>query len=116
MNQCLNIYLKNERPEVDKKRSDLLRVQGEFREKLRLSEDQLLDALNEAEGEILENDALIRTLESIKKEAARIAIEVEKTDETLEEIKEVSDEYQPCLLYTSPSPRDATLSRMPSSA
>ena len=25
-------------------------------------------------------------------------------------------EYLPCLLYTSPSPRDATLSRMPSSA
>ena len=24
--------------------------------------------------------------------------------------------YTPCLLYTSPSPRDATLSRMPSSA
>ena len=24
--------------------------------------------------------------------------------------------YQACLLYTSPSPRDATLSRMPSSA
>ena len=26
------------------------------------------------------------------------------------------DVYRPCLLYTSPSPRDATLSRMPSSA
>ena len=26
------------------------------------------------------------------------------------------DQTQPCLLYTSPSPRDATLSRMPSSA
>ena len=25
-------------------------------------------------------------------------------------------QYQACLLYTSPSPRDATLSRMPSSA
>jgi len=25
-------------------------------------------------------------------------------------------DYTPCLLYTSPSPRDATLSRMPSSA
>ena len=25
-------------------------------------------------------------------------------------------EFQSCLLYTSPSPRDATLSRMPSSA
>ena len=27
-----------------------------------------------------------------------------------------NDIFQPCLLYTSPSPRDATLSRMPSSA
>ena len=31
-----------------------------------------------------------------------------------EEIKEMR--YRACLLYTSPSPRDATLSRMPSSA
>ena len=28
----------------------------------------------------------------------------------------LSDYYNDCLLYTSPSPRDATLSRMPSSA
>ena len=34
------------------------------------------------------------------------------TDELRKFTKEVSD----CLLYTSPSPRDATLSRMPSSA
>ena len=36
-------------------------------------------------------------------------------------IKELNDNFVhvhqlPCLLYTSPSPRDATLSRMPSSA
>ena len=30
--------------------------------------------------------------------------------------KMVIKKYDPCLLYTSPSPRDATLSRMPSSA
>ena len=30
--------------------------------------------------------------------------------------KEVSDMYIDCLLYTSPSPRDGLLSRMPSSA
>ena len=29
---------------------------------------------------------------------------------------EITLEANPCLLYTSPSPRDATLSRMPSSA
>ena len=29
---------------------------------------------------------------------------------------ELAEEFGDCLLYTSPSPRDATLSRMPSSA
>ena len=29
---------------------------------------------------------------------------------------DVNNGFSPCLLYTSPSPRDATLSRMPSSA
>ena len=33
----------------------------------------------------------------------------------VEGVEEVS-QYETCLLYTSPSPRDATLSRMPSSA
>ena len=28
----------------------------------------------------------------------------------------LNDDYTPCLLYTSPSPRDRTRSRMPSSA
>ena len=35
------------------------------------------------------------------------------TDETLGQVYELANN---CLLYTSPSPRDATLSRMPSSA
>ena len=30
--------------------------------------------------------------------------------------REKPSDHTPCLLYTSPSPRDATLSRMPSSA
>ena len=30
--------------------------------------------------------------------------------------KLIPPKFTPCLLYTSPSPRDATLSRMPSSA
>ena len=34
----------------------------------------------------------------------------------LEDKLMTSEEFHSCLLYTSPSPRDATLSRMPSSA
>ena len=33
-----------------------------------------------------------------------------------EQIDSIPDKSNACLLYTSPSPRDATLSRMPSSA
>ena len=36
--------------------------------------------------------------------------------EALEGVIEATSGYMGCLLYTSPSPRDATLSRMPSSA
>ena len=39
------------------------------------------------------------------------------TDEELTKIREIIDrEYKVCLLYTSPSPRDLSTSRMPSSA
>ena len=36
--------------------------------------------------------------------------------EVLDAILKANDGDRTCLLYTSPSPRDATLSRMPSSA
>ena len=41
-----------------------------------------------------------------------------KVDKRKEDFNEIYDEFitQGCLLYTSPSPRDRTRSRMPSSA
>mgnify|MGYP003322540233 CR=1 FL=1 len=57
----------------------------------------------------LESNPLLDQPESIQ----------ENDEEELKEDKEVDYEDDPdeyCLLYTSPSPRDATLSRMPSSA
>ena len=39
-----------------------------------------------------------------------------KSSRTSEIILKMKELYKNCLLYTSPSPRDATLSRMPSSA
>lgn len=49
--------------------------------------------MNNAKGEILDNDELIQTLESLKAEAKHIASELAKMDETLEEIEQVSNEY-----------------------
>ena len=60
-------------------------------------------------------------LESSKQSAKAAEYTVKSTKATLKELKtnlNRTEIYAPnsCLLYTSPSPRDATLSRMPSSA
>jgi len=74
-NQCLNIYLKNERPDVDQRRSDLLKLQGEYKVRLRELEDNLLSTLSEVRGQILDNDAVISSLETMKSEAETVAKE-----------------------------------------
>lgn len=61
----------------------------------------MLDALNKSEGNILDNNALISTLETLKREAAEIAAEVEKTDDTMKEIELVSNQYLPLSNMTS---------------
>lgn len=91
--QCLNQVLKAERPDIDEKRSDLLKLQGEFHLRLRQLEKSLLQALNDAKGKILDDDSVITTLETLKKEAADIGQKVEETDKVIAEIETVSQQY-----------------------
>ncbi|CAF1453141.1 unnamed protein product, partial [Rotaria magnacalcarata] len=93
--QCLYKILRSERPDIDSKRSDLMKLQGEFAAKLRHLEDNLLKVLNESEGTILDNDKVISTLEKIKTEASEIMQKVEETDIILNEVEKVSQEYLP---------------------
>ena len=51
--------------------------------------------MSKSEGNILDNNALINTLETLKKESAIIAAEVEKTEDTMKEIEAVSNLYVP---------------------
>ena len=47
---------------------------------------------------------------------SKILIEQVEADSSNTELYKIAEKIFSCLLYTSPSPRDATLSRMPSSA
>ncbi|ETE61722.1 Cytoplasmic dynein 1 heavy chain 1, partial [Ophiophagus hannah] len=112
--QCLNEVLKAERPDVDEKRSDLLKLQGkqvrmrfkfclrvcvivkgEFQLRLRQLEKSLLQALNEVKGRILDDDTIITTLENLKREAAEVTRKVEETDIIMQEVETVSQQYLP---------------------
>ncbi|KAI9324197.1 ATP-binding dynein motor region D5-domain-containing protein [Zopfochytrium polystomum] len=75
--QCLHQALKAERPDTDKKRTDLVKVRSEFQLRLRHLEKSLLQALNDSKGNILDDDNIIATLETLQSEAAEITKKVE---------------------------------------
>ncbi|WWC63949.1 uncharacterized protein I303_106555 [Kwoniella dejecticola CBS 10117] len=93
--QALDKVLKVERPEIDQKRTDLMKLQGEFRLRLRHLERSLLQALNESSGSILDDDKVIETLEVLKREAAEVTKKVEDTDVVMREVESVTGEYLP---------------------
>ncbi|GJE87844.1 dynein heavy chain protein 1 [Phanerochaete sordida] len=93
--QSLDQVLKVERPDTERKRTDLMKMQGEFRLRLRTLEKLLLQALNESTGNILDDDKVIDTLETLKREAAEITRKVEETDVVMKEVEQVTAEYLP---------------------
>lgn len=93
--QCLNIFLKNERPDVEEKRLSLMKIQGEYVVKLRELEDSLLEALSNVQGSILESESVITTLEKLKTEATKITEEMKKSDDIMNEVNDVTNGYKP---------------------
>ncbi|KAI8321400.1 dynein heavy chain [Martensiomyces pterosporus] len=93
--QCLSQVMRHERPDVDERRRDLLRLQGEFRLRLHSLEKELLRALNASQGNILDDDSVVATLESLKTEAAEIARKVEETDGIMREVDRVTATFTP---------------------
>lgn len=91
--QSLNDALKSERPDVDERRSNLIKLQGEFKVHLRQLEKRLLQALNESRGNILDDDNVIETLETLKTEAAEISSKMSNTEGVMAEVEQITLEY-----------------------
>lgn len=91
--QSLNQALKFERPDVDKRRSDLMKLQGEFKLHLRQLEKRLLQALNESRGNILDDDRVIDTLETLKTEAASVSQKMSETEGVMTEVEAITVQY-----------------------
>ena len=91
--QSLNEVLKFERPDVDERRTNLVKLQGEFKIHLRQLEKRLLQALNESRGNILDDDNVIETLETLKKEAGEISKKMAETEGVMTEVENITLNY-----------------------
>ncbi|QIW99025.1 hypothetical protein AMS68_004543 [Peltaster fructicola] len=92
--QTLNHVLKSERPDVDERRANLVKLQGEFTHRLRRLERELLQALNESRGNILDDENVIHTLETLKHEAAEITAKAAETDGVMDEVNNIMNTYE----------------------
>lgn len=99
--QCLNIFMKNETPKTEEDRIKIMKLQGEYQVKLRELEDKLLDALNNVQGSVLDNDQVISTLETLKTEATEVQKQIDESDKVMEQVNKVTSDYQPLAKYCS---------------
>eukprot|EP01059_Diplonema_ambulator_P035162 TRINITY_DN8181_c0_g2_i3.p1 TRINITY_DN8181_c0_g2~~TRINITY_DN8181_c0_g2_i3.p1 ORF type:complete len:4166 (+),score=1836.14 TRINITY_DN8181_c0_g2_i3:116-12613(+) len=84
--QLLAVVVNKERPDLEESRVTLLRRMNQMTIDLQNCEQNLLEALAAATGDILENVALIENLESTKKKAAEISKSMIEAKQTQKEI------------------------------
>ena len=89
-NQSLSQILRSEYPAVEERRKNALRLQGEFHARLRQLEKALLQALNDSEESILDDENVVKQLESIKSEAAEITRKMKDAENTMADVSEVT--------------------------
>lgn len=91
----MTLVVGRERPDLAKKKVDLITEQNEFKIKLKDLESDLLFKLANAKGDILDDIDLIINLENSKKISNEVAIKMEIAKKTEKNINESSEFYRP---------------------
>jgi len=93
--QLLFLVVKLERPDLARKKSELITQQNEFKVTLAHLEALLLEKLANAEGDILDDTELILSLEEAKKTSDEVKEKVVIAQDTELKINETSEFYRP---------------------
>lgn len=94
--QLLAEVVKVERLDLEQSKSNLTKQQNDFKITLKNCEDDLLDRLSSAEGNVLGDPKLVENLETTKKTATEIAIKAEEAKITSVRIDDAREQYRPC--------------------
>lgn len=93
--QLLAEVVKAERPDLEKQKSELTTQQNMFKITLKKLEDDLLNSLNTAKDDVLEDDSVVVTLEATKKIADDVELKVKEAKVTSAAIDEAREHYRP---------------------
>lgn len=93
--QSLSRILECEKPEIEKQRNDILKLQGEQNVKLRGLEEKMLKEISAVEGSILDNDRVVEGMESLMKEGAQVEEQIAKSAEVMAEVERAISKFEP---------------------
>ena len=98
---CPGIVVARERPELEEERQALIVTQAENQRKLKEAEDNILFTLSASEGNILEDEAAIQTLDSSKSISDEISKKQKVAEETAKKIESSRQDYKPIAEYSA---------------
>lgn len=100
-NQLLADVVRIERPDLEEQRSKLIvQINGD-REQLKAIEDEILRLLFQSEGNILDNEQLINTLNEAKVTSSAISQRLQQAETTEASITEAREKYRPAAICGS---------------
>ena len=94
VDQLLGAVVKKERPDVEKKKNDLVVSMAKDKKQLKDLEDKILKLLRESKGNILDDKVLIETLGESKELSKVIAERLAESEKTEIEINEMRERYR----------------------
>lgn len=95
------IVVAKERPELEEERQALIITQAENQRLLKEAEDRILFTLSSSEGNILEDEAAIKTLDDSKNISDDISKKQKIAEETAKKIEASRQDYRPIAEYSA---------------
>ncbi|EGW31386.1 cytoplasmic dynein heavy chain [Spathaspora passalidarum NRRL Y-27907] len=99
--RALDIALRVAKPDIEKQREELISLNGEYHARLQTLEEELLNSLSDSIGNILDNDKLVETLETLKAESSLISEKLSHAKEIILNVEEARNQYQEVAKHAS---------------
>ncbi len=99
--QLLAMTIQHEKPELEQRKTELLKAEEDLRVQLAQLEDSLLQELATAEGNILENKVLLESLNQTKAKSSTIATSLAESLELQASLNRERDSYLPLARFGS---------------